>query len=338
MIDHFLSALKRLPERQRNSPGIVAISGGPDSVALAHLARLLPNPIILAHLNHQLRGNESDADEAFVRDLAANWNVPCETTRIDVAQKARGHNLEQTARDIRYRWLTEIARQHQAGWIATGHTADDQAETVLHHFLRGTGLRGLSGIAEQLPLTTEVTLIRPLLQVRRMDLLTLLGDNSVAYRVDSSNFDPRLTRSRLRHEIIPLLQRDINPALVEVLARFAIQADECQTAVTAIAQEWLARAEKPRVGDLLVFDRDLLQSADPFWVREMFRLVWKREKWPMGEMNADDWRRLNSLVAGSPPRHDFPGRIHVRVQRHVIRLESGERPRLGSWDDDESGP
>lgn len=321
------------------SPGVIAISGGADSVALAFLAQFLlagrasdgvtnpslarpanDRPIILAHLNHQLRGAESDADEAFVIDLAHRWRLPVETARINVAARAVGHNLEQTARETRYEWLTQIARRHRATWIATAHTADDQAETVLHHFLRGTGLTGLSGIAEELPLPGGIALLRPLLNVRRQELVSLLNQEKIAYRVDSSNLDRAFTRNRLRHEVIPLLESSINPALIDVLTRTATQAQECQTAVTRIAQNWLERTEKPRANEMLIFDRTMLASLEPFWIREMFRLVWKREDWPMGEMNADDWRRLEKLVDGSLPRHDFPGAVHVRSQRHVVQL------------------
>ncbi|MEI7687302.1 MAG: tRNA lysidine(34) synthetase TilS [Planctomycetota bacterium] len=323
--ERLAACLAKLPSEGR-AKGIVAISGGADSVALAHLVRQHPETTIaLAHLNHQLRGAESDADEEFVRELAARWSLPVATARIDVAERARGRNLEQTARTLRYDWLTQIALEHRAGWIATAHTADDQAETVLHHFLRGTGLSGLSGIAERLPLADGMTLVRPLLDVRRQELLAMLKRDGIAFRVDASNFDTTMTRNRLRHEILPVLEREVNASLVDVLTRTATQAQECQAAVNAVAHDWLVRAEKPRSQRILVFDRALLAAAPPFWIREMFRLVWKREHWPMGEMNADDWRRLERLVDGQLSRHDFPGGVHARSQRHVVQIWLAER-------------
>src|SRR4029077_4753551 len=151
------------------------ISGGPDSVALAHLSvNLLQDGkierLIFAHVNHQLRGEESDADEAFVRDLPTRWQIAdaclmCKTTRIDVAAiaEAERDNLESVARRERYRWLTHLAKDEGAAWIAAGHSADDQAETVLFRLLRGSGVLGLGGMTECRLLEDELRLVRPLL-------------------------------------------------------------------------------------------------------------------------------------------------------------------------------
>ena len=226
VVEHFSRFLanSRLP----NSSGIVAISGGPDSVALAHAAnRLRQQGVIgslhLAHLNHQLRGDESDGDEAFVGELGRAWGVPMSTHRIDI--RALAGNLEDAARRVRYEWLTETARRENAAWIATGHTADDRAETVLHHFLRGSGIAGLAGIAARRRLD-GVDLIRPLLATRRAEIVAYLKAEKQSWRTDSSNADVAFTRNRLRHELLPALERDYNPALVDVLCRTAAQASE----------------------------------------------------------------------------------------------------------------
>src|SRR5262245_23450984 len=174
-----------------NSCGVVAVSGGPDSVALGHLCAALwrencLGKVVLAHLNHQLRGADSDADEAFVGNLPSTWNLPSlgvHHHRIDVARLAResGDNLESTARRERYRWLTDIARQTGAAWVATGHIADDQAETVLHHLLRGSGLQGLAGMHERRPLAPGIDLVRPFLTIRRGEILAYLREHKLAF-------------------------------------------------------------------------------------------------------------------------------------------------------------
>ena len=136
--------------------GVIALSGGPDSVCLAKLLcdlqrqGLIPK-LVLAHLNHQLRGFDSDADEAFMIALADSWRLPCKVQRLDVAAAAHhaSANLEATARRLRYEWLMRVAQEEGAGWLATGHNADDQAETVLFRLLRGTGLQGLAGMPAQ---------------------------------------------------------------------------------------------------------------------------------------------------------------------------------------------
>src|SRR5262249_17430270 len=153
-----------------SGPGVVAVSGGPDSVAL--LRALLPvcgaAPLVVAHLNHRFPGPGSAADEAFVAALQARLvadgaalTLRCE--RIDVAARARqeGDNLENVARRVRYGWLAQVARAAGAGWVATGHTADDQAETVLHRLLRGSGLKGLGGIPARRGLAPGVEGVRP---------------------------------------------------------------------------------------------------------------------------------------------------------------------------------
>src|SRR5262249_43953791 len=155
-------------------------------------------------------------------------------------------------------------------------------ETVLHHFLRGTGLAGLAGIAESRPLHGNVKLIRPLLTTRRQELHEYLKNHAFEHRFDSSNCDVTFTRNRLRREIIPLLGGELNPGLVEVLLRTSGQARECQAAVTEIAEGHLTLVEKPRAEAVLVFSVSALAALSPFWVREVFRLVWRREGWPMG--------------------------------------------------------
>src|SRR5436190_2682707 len=178
LLDKVRTALTRLAPSGAGM--VVAVSGGADSVALLlSLRQLRAAPLVLAHLNHQLRGAESDADEAFVRDLHARLlaqggqRVQLCVTHLDMAARAAvlGDNLEGVARDERYRWLGEIARQHGMSLVATGHTADDQAETILHRLLRGAGLQGLRGIAERRPLVEGVHLIRPLLDVTHEEVL-----------------------------------------------------------------------------------------------------------------------------------------------------------------------
>src|SRR4051794_9260207 len=153
--DHIAAFL----QRSHGSPGIVAVSGGPDSVVLAHLLRNAR--VTYAHFNHQLRGPESDTDEAFVRDLPRSWQceqIAVRVERADVGAEAKraGQNLEAFARERRYAWLAEMARAEGAAWVATGHTADDQAETVLFRLLRGSGLGGLRAMAESRPLADGI--------------------------------------------------------------------------------------------------------------------------------------------------------------------------------------
>jgi tRNA(Ile)-lysidine synthase len=307
---------------------IVAVSGGPDSVALLRALREIDaGPLVIAHLNHQLRGTDSDADEAFVRDLStrlATGTAPLElrSKPADVRAMARaeGENLESVARRVRYDWLAEVAGETGLGWVATGHTADDQAETVLHRLLRGTGLKGLRGIAPRRELAPGVTLVRPLLGVTRAEVLAYLADIGQDFRQDTSNLDRTFTRNRIRHELLPILARDYNPQIVSCLAHLAEQADELYATEDAQARALLAAVERPRAGAVLVFDRRPLAAAARHRVREMFRLVWEREGWPMARMDFQAWDRVAAVARGEASGGDLPGGVQVRGRERVVQL------------------
>ena len=202
---------------------LVALSGGPDSVALLHLLLDLQrgrDVIVagLAHFHHQLRGEEADGDEAFCRELAATVAVPIEVGREDVRHAARsaGRSVEDMARQLRYRFLHAAADRVGADVIAVGHTLDDQAETFLLRLVRGAGARGLSGIR---PRAGRV--IRPLIEISRTELRDYSRRRGLVWREDSSNRDVTIPRNRVRHELIPYLQREFNPGITHVLARDA---------------------------------------------------------------------------------------------------------------------
>jgi len=312
--------------------GIVAVSGGPDSVALACLLAALRlegkvGLLIVAHLNHQLRGAESDADEAFVgkfaEGLAARGiGLVFRSKRLDVAGLARerGDNLESVARQARYDWFAQLARAEGARWVATGHTADDQAETILHRLVRGTGLHGLAGIPSRRELVPGIEVIRPLLRISRADVLAFLDSEEQPFRIDSSNADMHYTRNRIRHELLPELATKYNPAIVSILCRLAEQAGAVQKLVETAATGHLRDAELPRAGSLVILQHERLAAMPRHLLREMFRLLWTREGWPTGAMGFDDWERLASLATGADGAVDLPEGMRARRCGRVIQL------------------
>src|SRR5262249_34434620 len=271
---------------------VIAVSGGPDSVALLRallvLRRSPPPPLVLAHLNHQLRGSESDADEAFVRDLhgslvsAGPEDVRrcCGRSGVSGAAVAEGANRGDAGRRVRSDWLARVARENGVGIVATGHTADDQAETVLHRLLRGAGLQGLRGIALRRPLGEGVEVVRPLLDVTRAEVLSFLETERQSWRLVSSKAAGGGAAESDRHELLPQLAEQYNPAVREVLARLARQAEEAHEELETAAVVLLAEAERPRAGSLLILDRARLLVASRYRVRLLFRRVWEREGWP----------------------------------------------------------
>jgi tRNA(Ile)-lysidine synthase len=314
------------------TPGVAAVSGGPDSVALVRLLAELRgqgrvSELTVAHLNHQLRGADSDADEGFVANLAERLGLRCRTARIDVAARAseQGENLESLARQVRYDWLAGVAGEVGATWVATGHTADDQAETVLHRLLRGSGLHGLGGIPRRRPLRAGIDVVRPLLDASREEVLVYLQSIGQEYCVDRSNADLRFTRNRIRTGLIPELVRVYNPAIVDVLCRLARQAQEAQELMEAEAGRLLTEAELPRAGAMVVLRADRLASAQRHLVRELFRLLWRRENWPAGAMSFADWDRLADLLQTEEGAADLPSGLRgCRIGR-VIQLGPGAR-------------
>ena len=197
----------------------VACSGGPDSTALLlileQLSATLGCTLSVAHFNHRLRGEQSDQDEQFVRNLGERLQFPVHVGTADVrscAQRVRA-NVEATARRLRYEFFFSLVKSNQADRVAVGHTADDQAETVLHRLLRGAGTRGLAGIYP----VVEDRVIRPLLEVRRTQVLDWLRSRQQSWREDPSNQDMRYMRNRIRHQLLPLLT-EYNPRIVETLA------------------------------------------------------------------------------------------------------------------------
>jgi tRNA(Ile)-lysidine synthase len=225
----------------------VAVSGGADSVALLHvlleLAPTIDLRLAVLHLDHKLRGEESRADAAFVRELSAKLNLPFHLREIDVAERAAqsGDNLEQAARIARREFFGEFLGSSALRRVALGHTRSDQAETVLFRFLRGAGTAGLAGIR---PVTAE-GFVRPLIDMHRAAVEAYLRERGIPWREDSTNRSTDFVRNRIRHDLLPQLARDYNPSLHETLARTAdwAQAEEAwwEREITQLAGRILAR-------------------------------------------------------------------------------------------------
>ncbi len=219
---------------------VVGVSGGPDSLCLLHVLRSIKDDhgldLHVAHLHHSLRGPEADADAEMVRALAESWSLPCTVERADVPALAREHHLaiEEAARRARYSFLSRVAEAVGSLCIAVGHNADDQAETILMHWIRGSGLGGLRGMLPVMPLceyrlveppdTEEVApgvrLVRPLLEVPRIEIEAYCASHGLEPRFDRSNLDTTYFRNWLRHEVLPLLESH-NPNVRETIRRSA---------------------------------------------------------------------------------------------------------------------
>ncbi|SFM31613.1 tRNA(Ile)-lysidine synthase [Paenibacillus sp. 1_12] len=205
---------------------IVAVSGGPDSVALLHLLFTMSERwrwrLVLAHVNHGFRIEESAQEAMYVASLAAKYGLPCETAHFDVPQFIRktGKNPQVASRELRYQFLVEVAHRYEAAHIVLAHHADDQAETLLMRLLRGTGPAGLTGIPIR-RLEKDVELVRPLLRIYKSELLDYCHQQQLAFYVDSSNMDTKYFRNEIRLGLLPQL-RNYNDQLPQALNRLSV--------------------------------------------------------------------------------------------------------------------
>src|SRR5919199_4171099 len=241
------------------SQPLVMVSGGPDSIALLRVLVELGSQTVVLHVDHGLRGEESREDAEFVRKLCSQLEVPCEVRRL----KVEGGNLQEEARRGRYRIAEELAQAEGASAIATGHTADDVAETVLMNLARGAGLRGLAGIP---PVRGRIQ--RPLIGSSRRDVLHYLKELGQPFRTDPTNLTNKYARNRVRGKILPVLE-ELYPAAASNIARAALLVREDLEIL-----EDLAKGIVQRRGEEVVLPRDGLEGLRPSLQRHAVRLAY----------------------------------------------------------------
>ena len=328
----------------------VAVSGGADSVALLllllELRQKLGFVLSVVHFNHKLRGRASEGDEKFVASLAAGHNLPFFVTREDIASKSAREraNLEDAARRARYAYFERLTAEGKLDRVAVAHTADDQAETVLGHILRGTGLAGLAGIHPEVG-----CVFRPLLHMRREDLRRYLRAGKQSWREDATNRDTKRMRARIRLKLMPLLEKQFQPAVVEHLCQLASFAreDEAWLESSAALRVFLnAREDK---GEWRISLRDLLaahtQANQPkelgeLWQRDapqamskrLIRLLVKKVKPHSGQLSAVHVNAVLRLAeqADSGKSLLLPGGVEVRRLRDALAFRAVPDARANS--------
>lgn len=316
----------------------VAVSGGADSVALLHLLLELREKLGLVlsvvHLNHKLRGKASDADEKFVAKLAAQHALQFFVARVNVSAKAKREraNLEDAARRARYVFFDHLVSEGRLDKIAVAHTADDQAETVLAHILRGTGLSGLGGIHPE-----SGSVFRPLLKIRRADLRDYLRSRRQPWREDASNRDINRTRARIRLKLLPLLEKQFQPAVVAHLCQLADLAREDDAWLESSAELRLFLNAREDKGVWRISLHDLItpqpqaeeaKNPDPLWSRyapqavskRMIRLLVKKVKPRSGQLSSIHVDAVLHLAQqpDSGKSLQLPGGVEVRRERATL--------------------
>ena len=309
------------------SPGdkvLAGVSGGADSVALAHLLHRLKEALnfslCMAHLNHRFRGEEAEADARLVESLARQWEIPLVSENIDVPAYLAKHRLspQQGAREVRYRFFRETADRLGASRVALGHHADDQAETVLLNLIRGAGLSGISGI----PPAREGVYIRPLLRSRSPELELYCREFGLPFRVDSSNLKPVYLRNRVRLELIPLLEEKYNPAVVDCLNRLADIARDEDRYLEDTAREIFESAVESR-GEGRVTISVLKIQCQPVAIgRRLIRMAYRELAGYGRSPTLDQVDRALELALSGPPRGeiDLPGGVTLVKRQRFMEI------------------
>jgi tRNA(Ile)-lysidine synthase len=298
MEDALTAQVRRRVCGYREGGIVVAVSGGSDSVALLRMLHAAASAsqsgpaLSVAHVDHGARPDSTD-DARFVANLAESLGLP-----FDLAtwRPTRTAHFEVEARNARYGLLADIARSRGAKAVAVGHTRDDQAETILQRLLRGTGPRGLGGMKFTRPLGEGVALIRPLLDVPRLELRAFLERIGQPYRDDPSNTDRARTRNRIRHELLPLLADHYNPQIINALVRLGRLSAERERDDERRTQLAARRIVKPVEAEgVISLDRDRFRRLSLARRAELLRHVWREAGWPERDMDATRWRRLAKL-------------------------------------------
>ncbi|MBX9652971.1 tRNA lysidine(34) synthetase TilS [bacterium] len=319
---------------------LLAISGGADSVALLRgwmMARKeFGDHLVVATFDHELRP-ESIEDVRFVCRLASELQIECEVGRPSVPlSSSGGRSLEGAARAARYDFLIEAARKHRVTHVATAHTASDQAETILHRIIRGTGLRGLAGIVPKRPLDSEIDLIRPMLELTREDVESFLEKIRQPFQIDSTNGDRRFTRNRIRHELLPQLRAEFNPMVGTALCQLAELARLASENEDRLIQGLISRVVRERTKHTVYFDRAELCLLGEYQATSLIRAVMEQQRWPLRRMGKTHLTRIARLChLHRSTRISLPAGMFASLNRRegvvsIIRLEEGKQETLST--------
>lgn len=302
---------------------IAGVSGGADSLCLLAVLRIYqrqcPFRITVVHVEHGLRGQTSLADAAFVEQLCRSWEIPCVVCRVDIRKEAgkTGETLEEAGRRLRYEAFEKCCRERQGTKIAVAHNQNDQAETVLLNLSRGSGVKGLGGI---LPVRGKI--IRPLLFVSRNEIETWMAEQKLFYRIDETNLETEYTRNKIRLEILPKLEKEINRGAVKHMADAALHLQKAEAYLREQAEKQCAacvkQEEKTAVIRLPLF-REQEELLQEYILRlTVEQLLKGRGLKDYSEIHFESMKKLAGMSCGR--QMDFPGGVRGIRQREELRL------------------
>lgn len=323
---------------EKNDAVVVGVSGGSDSVALLHLlCELNANEgwrlaIHVAHLDHQIRGDESQVDAAFVLALSDDLSLPCtlDTLNVPALCADRSGSVEEIARRERYAFFERVCLKVGAKFVAVAHHADDNAETILHRILRGTGLRGLVGIPfhRSLGPGSQIQVIRPLLRHTRAEITTYLADSGIAYREDRSNQSTEPMRNRIRNKILPILASEVNPQVREALVRLGEQARWVDEYLQETVHRTFETLIISRTDQTLFLNAQAVARKSRIVQTELVRLAYRSFGLGEQDLGFSHMAAVLRLIAdsGSGKQLKFPGGMTIEKRYHqlIFSLPSDE--------------
>jgi tRNA(Ile)-lysidine synthase len=317
-----LGTIKRFRMLSKGDKVLAAVSGGADSMVLAHVLNALSDRLEInagiIHVNHGIRGLASEEDAIFVEEFARGLDIPFHLVKVDVPRLAKEDKagLEESGRRARYRAMFKLARETGYGRIATGHTSDDQAETVLMRLLRGAGTAGLQAV---LPVTGE-GVIRPLLEVSREEVRDYCLTARLPFREDASNLDPVFLRNRIRHQLIPLLEREYNPALRDILAATALLCGEDERFLNRESLRLFEESAR-RLGECIQIEVKALGRMPPALLSRVLREAIREIR---GDLDGITGRHLRSVISllegGSGRRCELPGGLSACREYGLLKF------------------
>lgn len=307
---------------------LVGLSGGPDSIVLLHALLELRHEfsltIYIAHLDHGFRGEESSTDRKFCEDLAKDLRVDIVCEKIDVPKiaKEKGLSPEEAARFERYDFFKRMAAAKKITKVAIGHNRDDQAETVLMRVFRGSGMTGLGGI-RPVKSMGNITVIRPLIEISRREIEKFLKDNDVKVRRDSSNDKTLFTRNRIRHDLMPYLEKNFNANIKEILANTAENLRTENEFLEKLAKRKFKSMSKKSDPSEIAIDIKKFKKQSTALRKRILRVALEELKGNLRRLTYQHWKEMEELIEKRPGNSivDLPGGINVVKNKNKILIQ-----------------
>jgi tRNA(Ile)-lysidine synthase len=326
-LDKIKSTIRKHNMLQKGDSILVGVSGGPDSVTLLHVLDSLKKEyslnILIGHLDHKFRGEESAGDRKFCEELAKKYNLEIIWEEIDVpkAAKEKGISPEEAARFERYDFFKRTVKERGMDKIAVGHTRDDQAETVLMRIIRGAGMKGLGGISPVKDIQGN-KIIRPLIEVSRKEVEDFISEAGLKFRTDSSNEKSIYTRNKIRLELIPLLEKDFNSNIKEVLANMAENLQIENDFLSRYARRKFKSVSSIKHEEILIDIKKFKKQPEAVRKR-ILRAALEELKGDLRRLTYQHWKEIEELIDSRPVNSivDLPAGISITKDRINIILK-----------------